>query len=351
MRLRQGYGARAPGCGAQCAGDGARERTSDVTQSTTRRDFIRTVGAGAVAAAGTIAAPAAAAARPVSTPAKSRILGANDRINVGFVGCGGRMNTHITHVMGRNKAKGDVQAIAVNDIWETRKKLAQREDRRRREVGVYHDYRELVVRPDIDAVVIGSPDHWHYAHAMAALEAGKDVYLEKPMTYTVDEARKIAEYVKTQRPHPAGRQPVHLARSLPQGEEGDRRRADRRGGVGLGRLRAQQHEARQRVELQDRPRRQPVQPRLEGVHRQRAEARLGSGALLPLAQVLGLLGRHRDRPLLPHGLADPDGGRAGVPGARDRGRRHLRAEGPRGARHVLHERRLPATGRCSWRAR
>jgi predicted dehydrogenase len=167
-----------------------------VNQSTTRRDFIRTVGTGAVAAAGIIAPPTvAAASRPLSTPAKGRVLGANDRINVGFVGCGGRMNTHITHVMNRNKAKGDVQAIAVNDIWETRKRLA-REKTGVDEKSVHHDYRELVVRPDIDAVVIGSPDHWHYAHTMAALEAGKDVYLEKPMTYTVDEARKIAEYVK-----------------------------------------------------------------------------------------------------------------------------------------------------------
>ena len=167
---------------------------ADVTQSTTRRDFIRTVGAGAVAAAGTIA-PAAATARPMAAPAKSRVLGANDRINVGFVGCGGRMNSHITHVMSRNKAKGDVQAIAVNDIWETRKKLAQ-EKTGVEASAVYHDYRELVQRPDIDAVVISSPDHWHYAHAMAALEAGKDVYLEKPMTLNLPDAIALAEVAK-----------------------------------------------------------------------------------------------------------------------------------------------------------
>ena len=95
------------------------------------------------------------------------MLGANDRINVGFVGCGGRMNSHITHVMNRNKAKGDVQAVAVNDIWEKRKQAAR--EKTGVEAGAaYHDYRELVTRPDIDAVVISSPDHWHYAHAMAA---------------------------------------------------------------------------------------------------------------------------------------------------------------------------------------
>ncbi|MBA2356622.1 MAG: Gfo/Idh/MocA family oxidoreductase [Acidobacteria bacterium] len=167
-----------------------------MTQPTSRRDFFRTVGVGAVAAAGTAAIVPTASARPAPAPAKSRVIGANDRINVGFVGCGGRMNTHITHIVGRHKGKADVQAIAVNDIWETRKQAA-REKTGVDAAAVHHDYRELVTRPDIDAVVIGSPDHWHFAHAMAALEAGKDVYLEKPMTYTADEARRIAEYVKS----------------------------------------------------------------------------------------------------------------------------------------------------------
>ena len=166
-----------------------------MTQHTSRRDFIRTVGAGAVLAAGTVTQPSTAAARTVAAPARARVLGANDRINVGFVGCGGRMNAHITHIVNRAKARGDVQPVAVNDIWEKRKEQA-REKTGVEASAVHHDFRELCARPDIDAVVISSPDHWHYAHTMAALEAGKDVYLEKPMTYTVDEARKIAEYVK-----------------------------------------------------------------------------------------------------------------------------------------------------------
>jgi predicted dehydrogenase len=167
-----------------------------MAEDTSRRDFIRQVGAGAVAAASTLAAASSAEAafRTVPYTAKSRILGANDRINVGFVGCGGRMNAHITRIVERAKEKGDVQAVAVNDIWDKRK-AAARERTGVDERSVYHDYRELVARPDVDVVVISSPDHWHFAHTMAALEAGKDVYLEKPMTYTVDEAKKIAEYV------------------------------------------------------------------------------------------------------------------------------------------------------------
>ena len=73
---------------------------------TTRRDFIRRVGVGAVAAAGAVAAVGADAPKRIQTMAKGRILGANDRINVGFVGCGGRMNTHIRRVMERSKAAG-----------------------------------------------------------------------------------------------------------------------------------------------------------------------------------------------------------------------------------------------------
>ena len=137
--------------------------------------------------------------RQAPAVSKGRVIGANDRINVGFVGCGGRMNAHIRRVMERNKERGDVQAVAVNDIWDKRKQRA-REATGVDERSVYHDYREVCARPDVDVVVIASPDHWHHPQTMDALRNGKDVYLEKPMTYTVDEAREIAEAVK-----PAGR--------------------------------------------------------------------------------------------------------------------------------------------------
>ena len=161
--------------------------------ATTRREFIKQVGA--VAAAGTIAAAGEATAAQTAMAARGRVIGANDRINVGFIGCGGRMNTHIRRVMERNKERGDVQAVAVNDIWDKRKQRA-REATGVDERSVYHDYREICARPDVDVVVIASPDHWHHAQAMEALRNGKDVYLEKPMTYTVDEAKEIADAVK-----------------------------------------------------------------------------------------------------------------------------------------------------------
>jgi len=161
--------------------------------ATTRREFIRQVGA--VAAAGAVASTGERPAAQTTMAAKGRVIGANDRINVGFIGCGGRMNTHIRRVMERNKERGDVQAVAVNDIWDKRKQRA-REATGVEDGSVYHDYREICARPDVDVVVIASPDHWHHPQAMEALRQGKDVYLEKPMTYTVDEAREIADAVK-----------------------------------------------------------------------------------------------------------------------------------------------------------
>jgi predicted dehydrogenase len=161
------------------------------TPDTTRREFIKQVGAVAASAA---IVPAPAHARQ-TLPASSRVIGANDRINVGFVGCGGRMNAHIRRIMERAKESGDVQAVAVNDIWDKRKQRA-REATGVDEKSVYHDYRELCARADVDVVVIASPDHWHHAQAMDALRRGKDVYLEKPMTYTVAEAKEITEAVK-----------------------------------------------------------------------------------------------------------------------------------------------------------
>ena len=164
-------------------------------EDTTRRDFIKTMGAGVAAAGAAAATPAEASVRKSPALARGRVIGANDRINGGFVGCGGRMNTHIRRVMERHKEGGDVQPVAVNDIWDKRKARA-REATGVDERSVHHDYRELCARPDVDVVVISSPDHWHHLHTMEALRNGKDVYLEKPMTYTVEEAREIAEAVQ-----------------------------------------------------------------------------------------------------------------------------------------------------------
>ena len=139
-------------------------------QDQTRRDFIKHLGAGTVAAAAVTTATSPA--RAASLPASSRILGANGRINVGFVGCGGRMHTHIRHIVAPQQRQGRRAGRR------RQRHLGQAEGRGARGAGVdeksvYHDYRELIARTDVDAVVISSPDHWHHAHTMAALKAAR----------------------------------------------------------------------------------------------------------------------------------------------------------------------------------
>ena len=151
----------------------------------TRRDFLKgSAAAGTALGFGLIESGAAMAA--------PRVLGANDRILIGMIGVGNRGTTHLRDLVKKSKDPAFKLAIvAVSDIYEARKQRA------RDACGgdVYHDYRKLLERPNIDAVVIASPDHWHARMAIDAMEAGKDVYLEKPVTYTWQEAKEVAALV------------------------------------------------------------------------------------------------------------------------------------------------------------
>ena len=141
-------------------------------------------------------AHAAAAPAVAAAPAASRVLGANDRINIGMIGTGSKGRSHLRRLMARAGDQDDVRVTAISDIYRKRSEealdLAQLGGKRG-----YVDYRDLLAQPDIDAVWISTPDHWHATMALDALAAGKDVYLEKPMTYTIEEARRIAEAVES----------------------------------------------------------------------------------------------------------------------------------------------------------
>ena len=145
-----------------------------------RRHFL---GAGAVAA---MAAAPSASASPQSTSA-------GDKINMGFVGVGGRGSSLLRLTMGMAEERGDIHVGAVCDVYEKRKQLAQ--ERSKAEFSTL-DYRELIARPEIDAIVVATPDHWHAQIAIDAMRAGKDVYLEKPMTHTIEEAKEVVKVVK-----------------------------------------------------------------------------------------------------------------------------------------------------------
>ncbi|MFN7923466.1 MAG: Gfo/Idh/MocA family oxidoreductase [Bryobacteraceae bacterium] len=156
-----------------------------------RRQFL--LGAGV--AGSTLAAPAFSA-RPAAKSA-GRVLGANDRINVGVIGVGGR-GSYVAREFGiAGKGEGNAQIAAVCDVYQ--KRVNKNKEHWAKEYGKcdgYLDYREIINRSDIDAVVVATPDHWHATIALAAMDRGKDVYLEKPMCHTLEEARQLVQTVR-----------------------------------------------------------------------------------------------------------------------------------------------------------
>jgi predicted dehydrogenase len=111
----------------------------------------------------------------------SRVLGANDRIGLGVIGTGSRG----TYVMTRFQRNADLEVRALCDVYRVRVDEAQGKAPGAK---AFTDHKELLALKEVDAVLIGSPDHWHKDHAIDAMNAGKDVYCEKPMCRTRDEA-------------------------------------------------------------------------------------------------------------------------------------------------------------------
>lgn len=140
---------------------------------------------------------AAAGALAFPTIVSPRALGLNgnvapsNRIAMGFIGCGGRMGG----VMSAFLQNADVQPVAIADVWRTNREVVRQRLKLAPEA-CYSDFRELVARADIDAVAIASPDHWHVLHSIHAMEAGKDVYCEKPLSNTIAEGRALVECAK-----------------------------------------------------------------------------------------------------------------------------------------------------------
>lgn len=123
----------------------------------------------------------------------------SDTLRLGFIGLG----RQAMFLMGSFINIDGVQVVAGSDVYgRKRERFAQRvtkhyeELEQKADVKTYEDYRKLLDRKDIDAVVIAAPDHWHYHMASEALRAGKDVYLEKPLTFTIAEGQKLVKAVR-----------------------------------------------------------------------------------------------------------------------------------------------------------
>src|SRR5216117_928906 len=139
-------------------------------QGLTRRSFLKT-GTAAV----------------LSAASWNRVLGANERVGIGVIGFGlvGRIHTH------NFKAQPDAQVVAVAETYRPRMEAAA--DLVGGSVARYGDFRKLLEDKNVNAVVIATPDHWHALMTMMACAAGKDVYVEKPLTLFVREGRWMAE--------------------------------------------------------------------------------------------------------------------------------------------------------------
>ena len=135
----------------------------------------------------------------------SKVWGAevnpSDKIVMGFIGTGkqakGLMNNFIH--------QSSVQIVAVCDVDTTRREAAKTRvnefytanpEKGTADCQVYQDFRNLIARKDIDAVCIATPDHWHTIPVIAALESGKDVYCEKPLTHNIHESVAVIKAVK-----------------------------------------------------------------------------------------------------------------------------------------------------------
>jgi predicted dehydrogenase len=140
----------------------------------TRRDFAKT----------------AAVAGATTALSYSRIIGANDRVKLGFIALGNRGDQVLDAFLAHN----DCEVTAVCDIYQPYMDFASKK------IGSnpkqFKDYRKLIELKDVDAAVICTPDHWHALQTIQACQAGKDVYVEKPLSLCLAEGRKMVEAVR-----------------------------------------------------------------------------------------------------------------------------------------------------------
>lgn len=161
--------------------------------SWTRREFM---SRGAAALSAAVAIP---------TFVRSTAFGAaapSNRITMGMIGMGGQMGGHFRAMLGRS----DVQVLAVCDVDRRKREEAKAQTESAyaeampsgayKGCDAYLEYERVCERPDIDAVLIATPDHWHAAISLAAIKAGKDVFCEKPMTLTIREGRLVSDACK-----------------------------------------------------------------------------------------------------------------------------------------------------------
>src|SRR2546422_88606 len=158
-----------------------------------RRVFLRqtATAAAAVASANLFKTPVYG---QTQAPATGRVIGANDRIVVGYIGTGSQGMSHV-RTEKENAAANNIVQGAVSDVYQKRLNNAKT-FLGLSEADAFGDYRKLLERKDIDAVIVAAVDNWHAQVAIDALEAGKHVYGEKPLARYLEEGFRIYDTVK-----------------------------------------------------------------------------------------------------------------------------------------------------------
>ncbi len=158
-----------------------------------RRDFLKRVAAATAAAAGAGLIPGSITAAKASPGSSSGSV--NDRIGLGVIGLGSQGRSHIRQILAQ-KDDLNLELRAICDLWEKRRDTV-RNDIDFSPGKTYTDYRRILEDDDIDAVIIATVDHWHARIAIEAMEAGKDVYIEKPATRYLGEAFDVYDAAKS----------------------------------------------------------------------------------------------------------------------------------------------------------
>ena len=147
-----------------------------MSNNITRRTFVTTSTASVIATAASA----------------KRVLGANGRLRVGVIGCGGQaQGAHIPALL-KMKDSDNIDIVAVCDVYQKRlDQVAQKTGAQ-----PFKNYHDILSRKDIDYVTIVTPEHWHAKMTLDAADAGKHIYCEKPMTWSIEEAKRVVAKIK-----------------------------------------------------------------------------------------------------------------------------------------------------------
>lgn len=141
----------------------------------------------------------AGSALPARASSYARILGANDRVRVGVVGFSDRFREALAPAFLAHAKELNFEFAAVSDIWKQRREdgVAHLQKLSGKEIAAARNNEELYARKDVDAVIIATADFQHAQHAIQAVNAGRDAYVEKPMAHTMEDAREIRAAVRS----------------------------------------------------------------------------------------------------------------------------------------------------------